>query len=250
MQFIKFLSQFPQFPQRIIFEIISHVTHIKNHYTFITNDITINLQQEAQILQYLKEIQSGKPVEYITNSCNFYGNDFFVNESVLIPRIDTETLIEIAIKIFQKNQFLNILDICTGSGCIAITLAKHYENSNVIALDISKNALEVCQKNVNNLNVFKQITLMQADFLEISPKIFDKNFNLIVSNPPYIKTSEISKLEKSVRDYEPHIALDGGCDGLTFYKKLVEFVKNFQNCACIFEIGYDQAKGIQEILNN
>jgi hypothetical protein len=169
--------------------------------------------------------------------------NFFVNQNVLIPRSDTEILVEEVINTY-KNEHVKILDMCTGSGCIAISLKKYMQNSEVYGIDISKEALKVAQINAqsNNVDVKFKCSDMFAD-------IQDKDFDVIVSNPPYIKTQVINTLDKEVKN-EPIIALDGGEDGLYFYKKIINEAFNFlaDNGMIFLEIGYDQKEELTKLI--
>ena len=203
---------------------------------------------EEEILKKFEEnilkLINGVPIQYITNKQEFMKLNFYVNESVLIPRADTEILVEEVINICKnmKKDEIKILDLCTGSGAIAISLAKYVENVNIYASDISKNALEVAEKNARKNNV-------KVDFIESNLfENIEEKFDIIVSNPPYIRTDEILILEKNVQN-EPKIALDGGEDGLMFYKKITEESINYlnKNGYLCFEIGFDQKKQVEEI---
>lgn len=186
------------------------------------------------------------PLAYITNKAYFYGRDFYVNENTLIPRQDTEILIETIlpyIKNSKKN--LSVLDIGTGSGIIAIILEQE-TNANVIAVDISEKALEVAKINAHNLN--SSVKFIHSNLFEA---IDDFKFDIIVSNPPYIKTNVIEELEPEVKFNEPKLALDGGIDGLDYYRKIIINAKNYlnKNGMLFFEIGYDQANYIKKIMS-
>ena len=169
--------------------------------------------------------------------------NFFVNQNVLIPRSDTEILVEEVINTY-KNEHVKILDMCTGSGCIAISLKKYMQNSEVYGIDISKEALKVAQINAknNNVDVKFKCSDMFAD-------IQNKDFDVIVSNPPYIKTQVINTLDKEVKN-EPIIALDGGEDGLYFYKKIINEAFNFlaDNGMLFLEIGFDQKEELEKLI--
>ncbi len=158
------------------------------------------------------KLQEGYPIEYITHNKEFMKMNFYVDENVLIPRADTETLVS---QIIENYTACNILDLCTGSGAIAISLAKYLPGSNVTASDISKKALEVAKKNAESNRV--NINYIESDLFE---KMENKRFDIIVSNPPYIETNTITKLQPDVQR-EPIIALDGGEDGLAFYRRIV-----------------------------
>ena len=193
--------------------------------------------------------KNGMPVEYIMQTCGFYGLDFFVNENVLIPRVETELLVERAVGYLVEN-FANgkckIVDLCTGSGIIAISVARECEKHNIeaeiFAVDVLPFALEVCQKNVEIHNV--KVDVLEMDILKDD---LPYNFDVIISNPPYIETKTIDGLANSVKNFEPHLALNGGEDGLVFYK---HFKKMFKSGVLFLEIGYNQGNAMREIFEN
>ena len=159
-----------------------------------------------------------EPLQYITNKCNFYGRDFTVNSSVLIPRPETERLIDIALDKIKKIDKPKIFEVGVGSGCIAITLGLERPDAEIHAIDISQKALKVASQNKTKLKA-KNINLSKMDIFESSPEIA---FDLFISNPPYIGKDEIEGLEKNVKDYEPLIALTDDQDGYKFYKKFAK----------------------------
>ena len=173
------------------------------------------------------------------------GLDFKVNEDVLIPRQDTELLVENAITYIKSVKGdVDVLDMCTGSGCIAISIDRLCENAKVTAVDFSGKALVVAKEN-NALNK-ANVTFFQSDLFEN----VEKQYDVIVSNPPYIKTEEIESLMDEVRIHEPMMALDGDCDGLKFYKKIAKEGRQYlrSNGIIFFEIGYDQGQTVPAIL--
>ncbi|WP_407534406.1 peptide chain release factor N(5)-glutamine methyltransferase [Elizabethkingia miricola] len=179
-------------------------------------DQEVEEAQKLQFTQALEELKSGKPYQQILGKAYFYGEEFFVNENVLIPRPETEELIELILEKLPSDKELKILDIGTGSGCIAITIAKHLKHANVYALDYSGKALEIAKKNA----VLHQteIQFIQQDYLNSHlPEVFD----VIISNPPYIGTEEEIDIEDSVKDFEPMMALFAPeNDVLAFYRKI------------------------------
>ena len=197
-------------------------------------------------IQNIEKLISGIPLQHITQSQEFMKMNFFVNEDVLIPRADTETLVEEVIEITKRLTRPKILDLCTGSGAIAISIAKYTNNSLLYASDISKNALEIAKKNAKANNVEKKIEFIESDLFENIPQT---KFDIIVTNPPYIKRDEISKLDREVQN-EPKVALDGGIDGLDFYRKIsgkaYDYLK-YNGYLCM-EIGYDQKDLVLDIL--
>lgn len=187
-------------------------------------------------------LQKGEPVQYIIGNVDFYGSIIEVNENVLIPRFETEELVEKTIEYAKKyiKEPLDILDLGTGSGCIAITLKKKL-NAQVTAVDISKEALKVAKKNALKNNV--DIHFLEGDML----KPLTKKYDIIISNPPYIDPSE--KIEDKVKNYEPHLALYAKDNGLYFYKSILKEVKNYikEKSLLAFEIGSSQGEAIKKI---
>ena len=203
----------------------------------------IKEEQIREYIQVIDKIIEGIPLQYITNSQEFYGLNFYVDENVLIPQPDTEILVEEVLKIAKDGN--KILDICTGSGCIGISIASNIENVQITMSDISKKALKVAEKNAKSNEVIEKVELMQSDMFE---KI-DSTFDIIVSNPPYIETKVIKNLDKQVQK-EPIIALDGGEDGLVFYRKIIKEAPKYlkeKGCLCL-EIGYDQKEKVVELI--
>ena len=211
--------------------------------------LVINSKEEAldelcsKYFSLLDSIIDGKPLQYITNKQEFMGLDFYVDENVLIPQPDTEILVCEVLDICKSSDVSSILDICTGSGAIGISIAKNVSGAVVSASDISTAALSVAKRNALSNNV--DVNFIESDMFE---NIHEK-FDIIVSNPPYIKTSVINELSKDVQN-EPHIALDGGEDGLDFYRILVEKSKEYLNNGgmLLMEIGYDQKEEVEKLL--
>jgi release factor glutamine methyltransferase len=211
-------------------------------------DLILNMQKEINYNNFLKLANKrlkGIPVQYITGNTEFMSLEFNVNKNVLIPRQDTEILVEKAIGFINENNCSKIFDICTGSGCIAISLWK-YTNKEITATDISKKALKVAEENKRKHGA--KVTFINDNILNTN--INFKNTDVIVSNPPYIKSSQIPTLDKTVKDAEPYSALDGGDDGLVFYKKITSLAENnlVSGGALFFEIGYDQGDAVRLIL--
>ena len=215
----------------------------------IVNDMQeLNKNEEKEYIQAIKKLRQGIPLEHITHQKEFMKLNFFVDEHVLIPRQDTEILVEEVIKIAEKINAKKILDLCTGSGAIAISLAKYLPQSEITAIDISKEALKIANKNAIVNQVENQIKFINSDMFT---NLQDEKFDIIVSNPPYIKTNVIENLDEEVKK-EPYIALDGGEDGLYFYKKIIkqsnEYLK-YGGYLCL-EIGFDQKIDVIELIEN
>ena len=184
---------------------------------------------------------------YILGRCEFMGMNFYVDKNVLIPRPDTEILVERVIDWAKKNKSKSFIDMCTGSGCIAISLVK-YLNINGFAADISKNAIKVAKKNSILNNVDEKIEFIESDLFSSFSN--NNNVDIIVSNPPYISSQVVETLMPEVKDNEPRNALDGGINGLDFYVKIARDAVKFlnQGGGIFFEIGYDQGESVSKIL--
>lgn len=205
----------------------------------INSEEIVETSRVNEYNNYLQEIIKGTPIQYITKHQQFMALDFYVDENVLIPQPDTEVLVEEGIKII-KEQNMEVLDLCTGSGAIAISIAHYCQSSTVTATDISQEALEVARKNANLNNV--NIEFIESNLFD---KLTERSFDIILSNPPYIETDIIKTLEKDVQA-EPHLALDGGKDGLEFYKRILnEAHKHLKiNGYLMLEIGYNQGNTV------
>lgn len=200
---------------------------------------------ERKYFDILKKRQEGIPLQYILGREDFYGRTFTVLEGVLIPREDTEISVEVILKILKNNNIKNLLEIGCGSGIVSVTLDLETRGQvDITAVDISPQAIK--NTNVNKNNLKSNIKILESNlFEEINEK-----FDLIYSNPPYIKSHEIENLQVEVRDHEPRLALDGGSDGLYFYRKIIKDAPNFLNSHgyLVFEIGYDEAEDISSIM--
>ena len=193
---------------------------------------------------------AGEPAAYITGSWGFCGLDLVVNENVLIPRGDTEVLVETALNLSGKSDSeLRILDLCTGSGCIGCALAHFLPGSRVVLADVSPAALRVAKENVQRCGLGARAVCVEADALAPAPAMMG-SFDLIVCNPPYIPSGEIAALDASVRDHEPHLALDGGEDGLKFYRAVLGGWKGLlrQSGWLLFEVGETQALDVEKLM--
>ena len=226
--------------------ILQYTLQKSKEYTIIYDTKEVTQKQRDEFVKNIKRLISGEPLQYITGVQEFMKINFLVTKDVLIPQPDTEILVEEAIKIANRLDNPLILDLCTGSGAIAVSLAKNIPNAKIVATDISKRALEIARQNAKLNGVLNNIDFIESDLFN---KIKNIKFDIIVSNPPYIETDEIKKLPKDVRQ-EPTIALDGGKDGLDFYRKI--FAKgneylNRQGFLCV-EIGYNQKEAVRKII--
>ncbi len=194
---------------------------------------------ESRVTDYLARRLRGEPVAYITGSWEFYGLPMTVNSDVLIPRMDTEILVDAAKSLLVGRKMdARILDLCCGSGCIACALGHELPACKLVAVDISASALEVCRRNLAMNRLSSRCITLQAD-ATAAPPLSIGTFDLIVSNPPYIKSDEIMALDSSVRDFEPVWALDGGKDGYRFYKGILKYWKSLLRPGgyLVFEVG-------------
>lgn len=211
-----------------------------------------NVMQEDDEIRYselIEQRRAGKPVQYIVRKQEFMGLPFYVDERVLIPRGDTEILVEEVIRRIKAAHAPRILDVCTGSGAIAISLARLIADAEVTGTDVSEEALEVAKENGRTLQVSGRLNWLKGDLYEA---LGDDTtaFDVIVSNPPYIAPSVIEELEPNVREYEPRGALDGGDDGLAFYPVLItgSLCRLRTKGLLAFEIGWDQGASVSEMI--
>ena len=223
-----------------------------NHSKYSKKEIIISNFSMDQINIKLFNVMLNRrllnePISKIINKKFFWKDDFYVNQFVLDPRPETEGIIEESIKLFyNKNSNLNILDIGTGSGAIAISLAKEFTKAKIKAIDISDEAIKVASKNITKKKLNKQIELKKANIDTI-----EDNFDLIVSNPPYLTKKELQNISPEIRNFEPLIALDGGEDGLFFYKEFASKIPKImkKGAYLILEIGHQQYEVCREIFN-
>lgn len=220
-----------------------HLAHKEPHQLYLMMDEEVDEELLKQFQDGMQRYMNGEPIQYINGKENFFSRDFIVNENVLIPRYETEELVEnILYKIddyFDDYSSIDLCDVGTGSGAIAITLALEEPKLNVVATDISEEALEVAKANASELDA--QVTFYQGDMLE---PLIDRQqkFDIFVSNPPYIPQDQ--EIESVVKDNEPHVALFGGNDGLYFYRKIFKDVRHVlkDRALLAFEMGFDQRK--------
>ena len=222
--------------------ILEYITGLNSAQYFINSEDIIEKDKAEEFFRLIERRSKRIPLSYVIGTRDFMGLTFKVNENVLIPEQETELLVEEVIK-YCKGK--TVLDMCTGSGCIAISIALFGKPSKVAASDISEKALEVARENAKSIKA-GEISFIQGDMFE---NVTDK-FDIIVSNPPYIETGEIDELMPEVRDYIPRLALDGDIDGLKFYRIISkEAVKKLnKNGRIFYEIGYNQSRAVASIL--
>ena len=217
-------------------------TDLFMHYLDVADDEKAKCYNE-----YVAKRCSNYPCQYIIGTQDFMGYEFYTSENVLIPRPETEILVENAIKSVKHMESCTALDMCCGSGCIGISfwkLRNEKAHKDIVDLaDISEYAIELTKRNVKKLNA--DCNIIKTDLFEN----INRKYDIILSNPPYIKSEEINGLMKTVKNYEPHLALDGGEDGLFFYNKIIREARNYlnENGIVIFEIGYDQAEDLRRL---
>ena len=227
--------------------LIQFILNKPRQYIIVNDQMNLEKKTEETYFKCIDMLKLGMPIEHITHQKEFMKLNFYVDENVLIPRQDTEILVEEVIKIAKKIKAKKILDLCTGSGAIAVSLAKYIDNCEITAIDISPKALEIAKLNAKNNEAENKITFIESDIFENLPL---EKYDIIVSNPPYIRKEIIKTLNKDVQR-EPLIALDGGDDGLDFYRKIIkesyEYLK-FKGYLCL-EIGYDQKEDVIDLIN-
>lgn len=244
MKLIELISRLKEEAKVSSFDILKVLSQIEEKdisFYLKDNDIEIITKTVEKMEKYYLEEY---PLEYLTNKVSFLGLDFYVDENVLIPRIETEDLVLLAIELIKSKKINNVLDVGTGSGVIAITIKKNLPHVNVWATDISPSALEIAKKNAKKIGVF--INFKQGAFIE--PIIEDlSKIELIISNPPYVETTYINK-SKQLK-YEPRIALDGGVDGLEFFRKLTLYSDNLKDKTLLFETNEFNSTQASKILS-
>lgn len=206
----------------------------------------LSAEHETEIMRIISRREQGEPLQYILGTEEFMGLEFDVDKSVLIPRQDTEILVETVLEHFGRKA-LNALDLCTGSGCIAISIAHFNKNARLHAVDISTEAIALAQKNAEKLGVADRVSFEVADVFK---KTWFGKYDLLISNPPYIESSVIPTLSKSVCDFEPKTALDGGADGLDFYRHIIKIAPTYlaKDGVLAFEIGYNQKDAVCKLM--
>ena len=234
-----------------IYSIIKYVTEMDNIQISLYKDLVLPEDFKTKIISYLEKIiNESYPVQYITNSQAFFNEVYYVDENVLIPRQDTEILVEKAIDYIRNEGIKDAIDLCTGSGAIGISVARNSDIEKVTLIDISEDALDVAYRNIEDNSMEDKVTVLQSNLLEEVIKNQIKT-DMILSNPPYIKSEDMASLDANVK-YEPALALDGGVTGMDFYEKIVEQAKCVlnNNGLLIFEIGYDELDQMKELIAN
>ncbi len=220
-----------------------------DHSTLFAHpDREVSDKELAEYNAYIERREKREPVAYILGKWDFMGLEFSVCEDVLIPEQDSELLVEEAMRFCEDG--MRILDLCTGSGCIGLSILNYTNGTTMTGTDISKKALNVASMNAEKLGMTDRATFIETDLFP-EQKEGEGKYDLIVSNPPYIASSVIETLAPEVKDYEPRLALDGDEDGLKFYRRIIDNAKDYLYSSgyLIMEIGYDQGESLTELLN-
>lgn len=223
--------------------LLSYLLDVSKEYVMVHIDSDVDKKVEGLFFENIDKIKEGYPIQYITKNQAFMDIDFYVDENVLIPQPDTEILVYEVLKVIKDKANMKILDLCTGSGAIVVSLANKNKNQKYFASDISGKAIEIAKKNAEKIG--EDIVFIKSDLFE---NIENQKFDIIVSNPPYIERNTIKLLSKEVQ-MEPVIALDGGVDGLDFYRKIISKSKNYlsENGMLLLEIGYNQKEDVEKL---
>ena len=232
--------------------LLEYVTGVSKAMYFVEPERAVSEEDADRYIDCIRQRAAHIPLQHITGEQEFMGYPFYVNEHVLIPRQDTETLVEEAIRVMRPK--MKILDMCTGSGCIVLSILKmcrekyYMTELQGIGADVSEEALKVARENGRRLEV--PVTWIQSDLFAKIPE--EEKYDVIVSNPPYIETAVIDTLQEEVRLHDPYIALDGKEDGLYFYRRIISEAGKYlkPQGKLMFEIGCDQAKTVEELMKN
>lgn len=233
--------------------VLCKLLNVDKSYIYTYGEEEVSKEIGDGFLELMEKRSLGYPIQYILGEKEFMGLNFYIEEGVLVPRGDTEVLVEYIIKYIEKNygeEEINLLDIGIGSGAISLSIGNYCKNTRVLGIDISRTAIKVANINKERFNL-SNVNFYRGDLFQALDGLNMKgDFHIIVSNPPYISRKDIETLEVQVKDFEPRIALDGGVDGLDFYRRITLESKDFlvKGGLLIYEIGYDQGDLVKEIL--
>ncbi len=226
--------------------LLANAINKSREFIILNSSNDIKKKEYDDYLKMIDQRSEGKPLAYLTSKKVFWNYEFYINENVLIPRPDTEIIIEQVLKLYKKKNKINFLDIGFGSGCILLTILKEREDFLATGIDISHHALKICKINAYKLGVKNRVKLFKSDIDKFNLGKYD----LILSNPPYIKNLDLRYLEKDVSKFEPKLALDGGLDGISEIRKVIkkssELIKN--GGKLILEIAYNQKNEVKQLL--
>ena len=228
--------------------LLSKVINKDRRFILLNLDKELNQRDQDSFKNLIIKRSKGKPLAHLTGIKSFWKYDFKINEKILIPRPDSEIIIEEVLDIYKNKNNLNFLEIGVGSGCIALSILKEKKSFLATGVDLSRDCIKICRYNANKLGVANRIKLMKLDV----DNLITHKYDFIVSNPPYVKKFDLKKLNKEVKNFEPRLALDGGLEGLSVIRKVVkkssELIKTHGKL--ILEIGYDQKESVKKILND
>jgi release factor glutamine methyltransferase len=234
--------------------LLSHVLKVPRIRLYTDYEKVLGEQPLAEYRELVKRAAEQEPIAYLTGVAHFFNLELHVNRDVLIPRPDTETLVEHVLQLARNQggfEAPRVLDLCTGSGCIAAAIAYHLKAATVLATDLSNAAVALARKNIEKLGLAGRVTIEQGDLFEaVNRQVDVQPFDLIVSNPPYIRSADIPKLDRNVRDYEPLAALDGGLDGLAVHRRILAAApERLRPAGRIYlEIAFDQGELARQIV--
>lgn len=264
------LGNYTKNPKYECLLLLGHILQKDISFLYANPYCTLSYDDYSLFISFIQRRCRYEPLQYILGNQEFMGLKFMVNPSVLIPRQDTETLIESVLSKIPHDKNISVLDIGTGSGCIAISIAHFAKNATVLALDISDDAIQTAYNNASHNNVLDRVFFLKSNLftsvknlIPSSKDFFGRNipnvtnilnnkFDVIVSNPPYISSADMLTLDCTVKDFEPHLALHGGVDGLDFYRKIIRESNIFLSDSGIiaFEVGYNQSFLVSTLLKN
>lgn len=229
--------------------LLSRVLNVDKLYLIMNRNEELPKEVEVRFEELLSKRKEKMPIAYILNDVEFMGLHYYVKEGVLIPRPDTEILVEECLTIIKNNKLKTVCDMCCGSGAIGLAIGKYVESTRVWLYDISDTAIEVSERNRESFGLKERTNIVKSDLFEV-PLNERVSFDMIVSNPPYIEEHVIPTLMEDVKNFEPHLALSGGPDGLEFYRRICEEGKENLNPGgyMCFEIGYNQEQETKELL--
>ncbi len=228
--------------------LVKHITGLSDANLIGMNELPLSESQTAQLNDFIAQRLNGRPVSKIIGCKEFYGRDFIVSDDVLDPRPDSELIIDVILKNKAKTGSLKILDMGTGSGCLALTLLAEYPNATALATDISIQAINVAKKNAESLGVCDRVRFIESNWFDS----IEGEFDVIISNPPYIESDDIENLSREVSKYDPILALDGGKDGLLPYQVILPQIRTYLNDGgiMVIEHGTGQSPRIKRLVEN
>jgi len=228
--------------------LISQAINKNREFVLLNSNLKINQKEYFNLQKLVYERKKGKPISYLTGQKFFWKYNFKINDHVLIPRPDTEVVVETILNTYKEKNRINFLEVGVGSGCILLSILKEKKNFRATGIDISSQALRICNINAYKLGVKNRVKLFKSDI----DKFSNGKYDLIISNPPYIKKLDLKYLEKDIINFEPKIALDGGLDGISEIRKIIkkssELIK--KGGKLILEIAFDQKKEVKQLLIN